>query len=37
MTNGDFLTARDKVQANLQKLASLAQELQAAIDKKLGR
>ena len=37
MTNGDYLTARDKVQANLQKLASLAQELQAAIDKKLGR
>ncbi|HNS73894.1 MAG TPA: DUF4398 domain-containing protein [bacterium] len=37
MTNGDFLTARDKVQANLQKLAGLAEELQAAIDKKLGR
>jgi hypothetical protein len=37
MTNGDFLTARDKAQANLQKLGSLAEELQAAIDKKLGR
>ncbi len=37
MTNGDFLTARDKAQANLQKLASLAEELQQAISKKYGR
>ncbi|HQG45659.1 MAG TPA: DUF4398 domain-containing protein [bacterium] len=37
MTNGDFLTARDKAQANLQKLNSLAEELQAAINKKLGK
>ncbi len=37
MTNGDFLTARDKAQANLQKLTGLADELQQAIDKKYGR
>jgi hypothetical protein len=37
MTNGDYLTARDKVQANLAKVNSLAEELQAAIDKKAGR
>lgn len=37
MTNGDFLTARDKVQANLAKVNSLTEELQAAIDKKAGR
>ncbi len=37
MTNGDFLTARDKVQASLQKVASINEELQQAIAKKKGR
>lgn len=37
LTNGDFLTARDKVQAGLQKVAAIAEELQQAINKKLGR
>jgi len=37
MANGDYLTARDKVQAGLQKVKAINQELQDAIAKKLGR
>lgn len=34
MTNGDYLTARDKAQADVKKLQALAEELKAAIEKK---
>jgi len=34
MTGGDYLTARDKAQAGVQKLNSLAEELKTAIEKK---
>jgi hypothetical protein len=37
LANGDYLTARDKVQAGLQKVAAISEELQQAIAKKMGR
>lgn len=36
MTSGDYLTARDKVQASLQKVSSINEELAQAIAKKKG-
>jgi hypothetical protein len=36
VANGDYLTARDKAQASLQKVASINEELQQAIAKKKG-